>query len=512
MLRQLVISNLAVISDVDLSLGPGLTVITGETGSGKSMLLRALRMACAVEGDARWIGPDGDAAMVEVELDGSSGPLHSKEENALSVTCRLAASGRRYSSWGRGKIAGEIVREELGARVRFVRQGETALLRSGSSQRAWLDSWSRHDDALAAVRDAWTARQDAQEELAQLHARQDRIDYERFAAREVIERTGKVDLDEEAYAQLIESERLILDNANLGEDVQRLLAALDADEGPWTQIVDLDRRASRLPESVAEAWSALLQAHEQLVSQLADLQGQLPELDVDQVLADASAWRALLRRHGPEVADVIAAREAAERELEQLDELPELIERAESELADAVEAYGCRADALSELRGVSAQRLATTALPEIFESLGLAGEVECIVERGEPGPTGRDQVRLRMRSGPRSRWLEMSDVSGGELSRVAVALERLLPSSATLVLDEIDTGVGGQTAHQVAEQLRLLSEHSQVIVVTHLQQIAQVADQHILVSREGERATAARLNQAERKRELRRMRGDVVRS
>jgi DNA repair protein RecN (Recombination protein N) len=508
MLRQIAITNLAVISDVSLTLGPGLTVVTGETGSGKSMLVRALRMACALEGDARWIGPDGASAVVDVELDGIGGPLHDDEAGALSVTCRLGGAGRRYSSWGH-PVAAQLVREQLDGQVRFVRQGETALLRSGPSQRAWLDGWSGHAHQMEAVGSAWTQIQQAKDQRSGLLAQQERVDFERFSAQEVIERTGRVDLDEAVYARVIEHEQLVLGNANLGEDVQLLLAALDSDEGPWAQLMDLDRRAHRLPDQISEAWSAMLEAHQLLVSHLADVQAELPELDVDQVLADAAVWKALLRRHGPQVSDAVAAREQALSQMEQLDELPELIEQAESLVADAQGIYASRAAELTISRKASAERLAKTALPEIFAALGLAGEVECAVTEGPAGPDGVNEVRLRMRSGPRSRWLELSDVSGGELSRVAVALERLLPSSQTLVLDEIDAGVGGQTAHQVAAQLQLLAEHSQVIVVTHLQQIAQVADRHVLVSRDGERAHATELTAAERKREIRRMRGDV---
>jgi DNA repair protein RecN (Recombination protein N) len=504
-LTHLRVHNLAVLAELDLDFGPGLTVITGETGSGKSMIMRALRLACALDGDAKWIGPVDDHTIVEVELDApeADSPLYDAEACAWGVSCRLTEKSRRYSGWGTA-VSASIVRESMGPLVRFVRQGETSLLRSAAAQRAWLDGWAGLD--LSEVESAWRSLAQARADYESQLERQRRADYERFEHEDHVRRLSKLSLDDDSYEQVREHEQLVTRYANVGEHVKALMGALDPDEGPWAQIADLSRSAEKLPEAAAQAWDLFIEAQSALVSELDDLGANLPDLDVDAVLDRAGAYRQLLVRYGPTIEDARLKLEASQDALAELDDMPAIVEAAKDRVEACQRAYDDAASRLTEQRKTSAKRLAKTHLPEIFEALALHGDVSCEIEPAQPSASGVDQVSLRVRMG--KTWLDMGDISGGELSRVAVALERLQPTHRTLVLDEIDVGVGGQTAHLVAAQLAELAKSTQVIVVTHLAQIAKLADAHIVVSREGEVGRAQLLNKSRRAAEIRRMKGD----
>jgi DNA repair protein RecN (Recombination protein N) len=505
-LTSLRVENLTVLRDLELPLGPGLVVVTGETGSGKSMLIRALRLACALDGDPKWIGPAGDSARVELELEGGDegGGLYDEEAGVWSVVARLTGTGRRYRTW-EGPISAPMVRDQLSQKVRFVRQGETQLLRSTAAQRAWLDAWGELQEQVAHVGKAWEQLREARAALDEVHERARRADYERFEHEDHVRRLSEVDLDDEAYERMREHERLVTEHSGAREGIAQLLAALD-ESGPWGQISDLSRMASRLPDEASQAWDEFVEAQSALTGVLEDLNAQMPELDADAVLELAGRYRRLLARYGPEIDDARAALERSQDALAQLDDIEHITEEAEQRVVHAQRDYDELAAKLSEARSKAAARLAGTHLPRIFEALALHGDVSCEVTQGEAGPAGRDQVRLRMRLG--KQWLDMGDISGGELSRVAVALERLAPTHETLVLDEIDTGVGGQTAHKVAAELAELAKSAQVIVVTHLAQIAQIADQHVRVSREGEVATVEVLGKQASRAEVKRMKGD----
>lgn len=510
MLSRLSVSNLAVLKDLHLDLGPGMTVVTGETGSGKSMLIRALRMAAGIGGDPKWIGSHADRCQVEIELDGpDDSALFDEEASVWSVTCKLTDTGRRYASWG-SSVSAPIVRDEMSKRLRFVRQGETALLKSPSAQREWLDGWAGLDKQRSAVEAAWGTLADAREHLQQQNERAARVDYERFELEDKVSRLSKVDLDAQAYEELTAQEQLVTGNAHVAEDVSLLLGALsDDDESPWGQLAGLSSRAAKLPEAASMAWDQLVEAHAQLTSQLSEMMESLPQLDVDEILERASQYRQILKRYGPTIDDAQQLLERSEIALAELDLLPELVSQAEEQVRRAQQAYNERAKVLTAARTKAAKKLASTHLPQVFAALGLSSEIECTVSEGPATSHGADVVLIRMRASASAPWLELKDVSGGELSRVAVALERLQPTHATLVLDEIDTGVGGQTAHRVAEQLAELAKTTQVIVVTHLQQVAAVADQHVVVERlNADEAQVRVLDQSERADEMRRMKGE----
>ena len=532
MLRRLRIENLVLIREADLELDPGLVALTGETGAGKTIVTQAIGLLLGAKGDAASVGAAASEAFVEAELDVPEGffeeegletlhELRPEDEPGLVVARRVGADGRsRAYAWGRS-----VAREDLVAATErlLALSGQFAQRRLArpSHQLELLDAFVGSEQAMRrrAARDAWRALQAATRRVAELEqgAGAERARLAELAA--LVEDTdGLAAGEEEALRREAERSRHVTE---LAEGVSTALAAIDPEEGDGARALAAAAESAlvgpaRVAPELSAAAAELRDAAVRLGEVATDLRRFAEALDADPARVAEVEERldriADLRRRyrAADLDELLARREAALPELEAVAGGADPVERARSELDVAQRAYDDAASALADARRGAAGPFADAVARELTD-LGL-GEGEFRIELGErePGPTGADDAVFLVRPNAGLALAPVSETaSGGELSRIALAIAAVA-GGETVVLDEIDAGVGGETAHRVAGVLRRLAGRAQVLTITHLPQIASVADQHLRVEKvpgDPTHTRIASLDDAERRDELERMLG-----
>jgi DNA repair protein RecN (Recombination protein N) len=531
-LRRLRIENLVLIREADLAFGPGLNAVTGETGAGKTIFAQAIGLLLGARADASSVGSDGEEAYVEAELDVPDGffdeedvaalaELRPEGEAGLVLARRVFGDGRtRAYAWGRA-----VAREDVaGAAERLIAmsgQFEQRRLARPSFQLDVLDAFcgreqlERRREAAAAWRELAAARR-RHEELTR--------DADSAAARlselqALVEDTeGLEPGDEEALRAQRERLRHV---AELEEAAAIATEAISPEEGEGAAslaaraeraLAPLERIAPELGAAATELRDAAVRLRE--VS--SDLHAFLSSLDADPGQLDDVEGRLariadLQRRFGAASFEELLARAAeAREELEQAAAGLDPVAAAAQATAAAEARVGALAEELRAVRRSQARPLAEAVSAEL-QGLGL-GEGELLVEVREraPGSTGIDEAVFLIRPNAGLPFGPLAETaSGGELSRVALALAAVA-GGETLVFDEIDAGIGGVTAHAVASTLHRLAERAQVLTITHLPQIASVAERHLRVEKIPGDPTHTRIEELDdllRREELERMAG-----
>jgi DNA repair protein RecN (Recombination protein N) len=532
MLRRLRIENLVLIHEAELGLAPGLNAITGETGAGKTILAQAIGLLLGAKGDAGFIGPDGDEAYVEAELDLPAGLLEEEElaslaelrpedEEGLVVARRVFGDGRtRAYAWGRG-----TAREDLAAAgerlIAMSGQFEQRRLARASYQLEVLDSFCGDAQLRrrAESRLAWRELTAARRHFEELNAGAAAVEARLAELRALVEDTsGFAPGGEEELRG--ERERL----RHVGELVEGTTGAAEAlasdeREGAADLVAAAERAVApleRLAPELSRAADELRDVELRLREAASELRGFLTTLEVapnrlEQVEAELERIAQAKRRFRAQTyEELLALAVEARAELEALDGGSDPAAAAAEAFAAAERKVGRLADELRAARTEAAPRFAESVAVELA-GIGM-GEGEFVAELRdrEPGPTGGDEVVFLARP---NRGLPLAPVaetaSGGELSRIALAIAAV-SGGDTIVFDEIDAGIGGETAHRVADTLRRLSERAQVLTITHLPQIASVADRHFRVEKIPGDPTHTRielLGETERREELQRMLG-----
>jgi DNA repair protein RecN (Recombination protein N) len=535
-LTELRVRDLAVIQDVTLPLGPGLNVLTGETGAGKSMLVDALSLLVGERASGELIRPGAERAVVEAAFELSRLPRVAAlaqeagvdiEEGRLLVRRDINAEGRNRA-WANASPTTVATLATLGSNlVDLHGQHETQSLLRASSQREILDAFGGAASELAATRMAYERAASLRAEEAALIARRDdvkkRADYLQHVAREIAEARPRPGEYEELE---LESGRLS-NVEDITSDAEQLLVLLDDEDmstlGSLARAAKILTHLERIDASVGK-WHEFLDAAQANIVELTSLMREYAsEIDNDpERLAQVERRRDVLYRlkqkYGPEIEDVIRTGEQAQNELELLDTADLDIERisearivADRELDEAARVLSAkRTAAAAEL-----ERAVNTLLP----GLGMEhGRFAVRISAGEsPTATGIDRVEFlaTLNVGMDPRPL-VHVASGGELSRLMLALKVVLAhhdAIPTLVFDEVDQGIGGAVAVKVSEALARVSRSRQVLIITHLPQIAARAMHHLHVDkpvRGGLPSTAVRLlNPEERVTEVARMLGDA---
>lgn len=518
MLEELTIENLGVIGAARVPFGPGMTAITGETGAGKTMLLTGLSLLMGGKADAARVRTGADEAAVEgriqVPPDGAAatrvadagGTLD--DDGTLVVLRTVSAHGRSRAHAGGRSVPRALLAEIAEELITVHGQADQLRLRSPQRQREALDSYAgpEHRGVLEQYRAAWaerTARQRELEELRAASADRDReVELLRLGLAE-IERIDPIpgedhDLDAEI--------RRLANVEDLRQGALLALAALSGDDLAGTDapsavaLVETARRALESAGAQDDVLAAQAERLADLGFQLADvgseLTGYLDALVSDPArLESAQARRAelthLTRSYGHDVDEVLAWAGTAGLRLltlegsdERADALGEQVDALTQRLRDLAAELGSG-------RRAAAGELAQAVTAEL-DGLAMAG-AELVVEVTEdgsgPGPWGADAVVMSLvphRGAPASPLGK--GASGGELSRVMLAIEVALTGSGsqavpTLVFDEVDAGVGGRAALEVGRRLAQLGRGAQVVVVTHLAQVAAFADRQVVVTK-----------------------------
>ncbi|HET9507979.1 MAG TPA: AAA family ATPase [Gaiellaceae bacterium] len=532
MLRSLRIENLVLIRDAELAPTAGLNAITGETGAGKTILAQAFGLLLGAKGDAAAVGAGGSEAYVEAEFDVPDGffdddeltalaDLAPEDEPGLVLARRVVGDGRtRAYAWGRA-----VAREDLAAAterlVAMSGQFEQRRLARPSYQLDVLDAFCgeeqlrRRREARAAWRELAIARR-RNDELSRDAA----AETARLAELEALaEATAGLEPGAEATLRT-ERERL-RHVTELAEGAAAAAEAIAPDEGDGAAaLAGAAERAvaplERLAPELAAAGEELRDVELRLRELGSDLRSFLLSLEaepqrIEQLEAELERISDARRRFRCATYEELLARAAEARH--ELDALAEGHDPAAA-AAEALAAAEARVDLVAAgLRAARAAAVATFAEAVAAELRGVGlgeGEFRAELREREPGASGADEVAFLIRPNAGLPFGPVAETaSGGELSRVALAIAAV-GGGQTMVFDEIDAGIGGTTAHAVAETLRRLAERAQVLTITHLPQIASVADCHYRVEKIPGDPTHTRielLDDAQRRDELERMLG-----
>jgi DNA repair protein RecN (Recombination protein N) len=519
-LRELHIGGLGVIDDLDLELHPGLNVLTGETGTGKTMVTVGLALALGARSTGALVREGSTSARVEARFDAPPGADEWAEDGEVILARSIGPDGK-----GRARISGRLATAsslgELGAElVEIHGQQQAHRLRSSATQTAFLDrsAGPRHLETLRRYREAWDRWRSLDDELRALREaereRQREIDLLAFQVREI----EAVDPGADETDELLFEEALLGNAERLAETGSRVEEALagepSAVDGLREAAAALRGVASIHPTvgRIADRAEALTAELEELAR---DVRRWTDSLVIDPerlaaVRARIQALGSLRRKYGETDGDVLAFLRDAAARLAALTGQEDLRGELEVTVAEARASVEELSERLSRGRREAAPRLADAIGSELHD-LGMpsAGVRLELMPRDAPGPTGSEEADLGISPGPRQPILPITKTaSGGELSRVMLACRSVLADAddvPTLVFDEIDAGIGGEAGLAVGRRLGRLARARQVIVGTHLPQIACFADRHVRVEKVGGRATVHILDDDERVRELSRM-------
>jgi DNA repair protein RecN (Recombination protein N) len=531
-LRRLRIENLVLIREAELELASGLNAITGETGAGKTILAQAIGLLLGSRGDAALVGADGGEAYVEAELDLPEGlldeegfealaDLRPEEEEGLVVARRVFTDGRtRAYAWGRAAARDDVaaVVERL---IAMSGQFEQRRLARGSYQLDVLDAFCGEEQQRrrAEARVAWRELQAARRRHEELRGGAETAAARLEELRALVEDTLGMEAEDEEELRA-ERERL-RHVTELAEGVGAAGEALAPDDGDGAaSLVALAERAVSPLESLApelkRAGDDLRDVELRLRETATELRSFLSSLEaepdrLEQIEAELDRIAEAKRRFRCSSYEELLARAAeAQAELDALEDGADPVQAAAKAVAAAEGRASELADLLRKARRDAVNPFAAAVAQEL-DGIGM-GEGEFRVEVGErdAGPTGADSIAFLIRPNAGLPFAPVAETaSGGELSRVALAIAAVA-GGETMVFDEIDAGIGGQTAHAVGETLERLAARAQVLTITHLPQIASRAGRHFQVEKVSGDPTHTRiepLGEAERREEIQRMLG-----
>jgi DNA repair protein RecN (Recombination protein N) len=516
-LEELRITGLGVIDDTTLPLTGGMNVITGETGAGKTMVVTGLGLLFGGRADAGRVRADPGRAVVE-------GRLRLTGTTAAAVQARIADAGaepdddgtvllsRTVTVEGRsrahvgGRGAPVSVLADVGEHVVAVHgQSDQLRLLRPAEQRAALDRFAgpEHEKLLATYREAYTQWRQVEDDLADrrrnARERNQEADLLRLGLDEITRVDPQAGEDDElkAEAQRLEHAEGLRTAAALAYQSVAGGAEGGDDTPDAASLLGLARRTlegqAGVDAKLGDLSVRLEEAATLIGDVAAELSAYLDALDADPARLEAvyerrAALRGLTRKYADDVDGVIAWADRARTRLSELDTSDELLEELDRErqrLASEVVSLGGR---LTEARREAAGRFAAQVTAELAGLAMPHARIEVAVVPREVGPDGADEVELRLLAHPGAPSLPLQrGASGGELSRVMLAIEVVFAGAGgppTLVFDEVDAGVGGQAAVEIGKRLARLARSHQVLVVTHLPQVAAFADRHLVVAKD----------------------------
>ncbi len=507
MLDELIVKNLGVIEEAEFRPQNGLVVITGETGTGKTLLLGALRLLMGEPADSRAVGPFGDEAVV-----GGRWVVNGEE---VGATRKIPKKGRSRGYLDGMVVSAAFLSEKIGDVVEIIGQQDHLRLRRSAQVRQMLDATL--DDGVTETYESYRRSWEEKRRLEGIRsalgggraALERELDMVSFQARE-IERAGFS--PDEDQRLIIEARRLRNREAlrgHLSKAGEGLAAAREALSGTSGEL----NAALRLDPELHELMS-VVDSVEQLMEETAyQLDGAGEDLDSDfGTLEELEQRLALLgnlrRKYGSTLAEVLEFGARARTRREEIRELLETADELESALTEADRQVLRWGKALSEARRRAGRQLAKIALQHLRE-LGFGNPVlRFEVSESPPAAHGCDRIRLLFSSDERLSPGEVARVaSGGELSRLVLALRLATGSgsASTMVFDEVDAGLGGAVALALGRKLAAVSREAQVLCVTHLASVAAFAGQHWVIEREGPSASLRLVGGEDRVAELTRM-------
>jgi DNA repair protein RecN (Recombination protein N) len=533
MLRSLDIRDVLIIDRLSLELGPGLNVLTGETGAGKSILLDALGFVLGWRGRAELVRQGAAQGEVTAAFDLAPGHgAHSVlEEAGIEAEGELilrrvnTADGRKTAWVNDRRVSGEVLRDLADHLVELHGQQDDRGLLNPRGHRALLDAFAGLE--LGPLRGLWAAQRQARAALGEAEGALARAAAEEDFLRHAVAELDKLNPEPGEDAALDARRRLMQGAARIREDVARAYAAL-SEEGAEGRMRDALRWLDGASDKAEGRLDAALDALNRALIELGEAQGGVESAlgalefdpgELERVEERLFAIRALARKHGVLADELGSFADGLRARLAAIDGGAAGIARLQKAVAEAEAAYGAEAARLTEARRAAAKRLDAAMAGELAPLKMERAVFVTEVARGEPGPEGVDAVTFSVATNPGAPAGPLNRIaSGGELSRFLLALKVCLTGESpgqTLIFDEIDRGVGGATADAVGRRLQALAKGAQVLVVTHSPQVAAFGARHWRVEKrvtEGQTlSTVSGLGPEERIEEIARMlAGDTV--
>jgi DNA repair protein RecN (Recombination protein N) len=529
MLRQLAIHNIVLVERLELEFEPGLGVLTGETGAGKSILLDALGLALGARADTGLVRAGQEAASVsaEIELPKAHPVIGLLDEQGVArepgepliVRRTLKSDGGSRAFVAGASVPAGLLRDLGALAVEIHGQHDDRGLLNPKGHRALLDAFGKLDTST--VERTWTEVTRIESDL--LEARSEAAAAERD--REFLEHASaeieELAPEEGEDTRLAEERAAMQAGIKAGESLSGLDELLGGSNGALAQLRQAARRIERgaadhplLAEALAALDRALIEASEaeDRIARAAEAMAFDPAR-LEQVEARLFDIRGLGRKHRVEPDRLAALGRQMREQLTAIEAGGELIAELDRQLLAARETYAAAADALSHERRAAATRLDAAVAAELAPLKLDSARFRTAIAAAEPGPTGTDRVEFEVSTNPGAPFGPLTRIaSGGELSRFILALKVALAeagSAATMIFDEVDRGVGGAVASAIGERLARLAEQSQVLVVTHSPQVAARASHHYRIEKshgpEGTRTTVRKLSAEERREEIARM-------
>ena len=512
MLIELRAENYAVIDHAIAVFGPGLNLLTGETGAGKSILVDALALLMGGKASAEVVRHGAEKAVVSCVFEATPGAEIILEENGIDVEGTDIILRREILAGGKGRVfvnnqpATVTVLKALAPELALVHaQSETLSSFDQAQQRILLDRFGGFStDPVADAYARWKSASDKLNDL--LQGEQDRlrmVDLWSYQSKEI--ESAKLEPDED---ETLQTEKRVLANAErlysaaMGAFDQLYEGGISAEvclRAALKHLEELSKYDSRFADSLQQLEAARATVGD-LASSLRDYaEGinaspeRLGELEDRLAVLDR-----LKRKYGKTIADVIAYGEEVSRKLAEVEDRDEILKTLRADVEAASQSYRASATALSAHRKAAAEKLAKIAEQQI-NSLAMKVRFEIAVHVTESesawSSAGWDEVEYRIATNAGEPLKPLHEIaSGGEMSRVMLALKVAVeetssktkkknPTPRTLVFDEIDIGIGGRAAEAVGQKLKALSRGQQILCVTHLPQIAAFADQHFLIDK-----------------------------
>jgi len=533
MLRQLAIRNVVLIDQLELEFQPGLGVLTGETGAGKSILLDALGLTLGARADSALVrqGADGASVTAEIALPPGHPALALLFQQDIEVAPgepvllrrTVKSDGGSRAFIGAMPVAAATLRDFAAQALEIHGQHDDRGLLNPRGHRALLDAFAGLDTRETEM--AWAKVAATEQALAQSRAEAAAAERDREYLAHAVAELQALSPEAGEESRLAEDRAAMQAGAKAGESLSGIDELLGGSDGALSQLRQVARRLERgaadhplLADALAALDRALIEAHEaeDKIARASEAMAFDPAR-LDAVEARLFDIRGLARKHRVEPDALADLAERMQGQLNDIEKGEGRIAALDAELEQARRAYFAIAEALSAARHSAASRLdaavAAELVPLKLDSARFRS-ASALAEPGPaPGPRGIDRVEFEVSTNPGSPFGPLTKIaSGGELSRFILALKVALAeagSASTMIFDEIDRGVGGAVASAIGERLAQLAERSQVLVVTHSPQVASRATAHYRIEKaHGDGATRTivrRLSNDERREEIARM-------
>ena len=528
MLRQLAIHNVVLVERLELEFEPGLGVLTGETGAGKSILLDALGLALGARADSALVRAGQETASVSAEIDLPQGhpALGALDEQGIApetgepliVRRTLKSDGGSRAFVGGASVPAGLLRD-LGSLVEIHGQQDDRGLLNPKGHGALLDAFGKLD--IGAVERAWAEVTRIESELLEVRSAAAAAERDREWLEHACCEIEALAPEEGEETRLAEERAAMQAGLRAGESLTGLDDLLGGSEGALAQLRQAARRIERgatehplLADALAALDRAVIEASEaeDRIARAAEAMAFDPAR-LDQVEARLFDVRGLARKHRVEPDQLALLGKQMRGQLAAIEAGGERIAELDRQLVEARATYAAAADALSKQRHQAAARLDTAVASELAPLKLDAARFRTAIAAAEPGSSGTDRVQFEVSTNPGTPFGPLTRIaSGGELSRFILALKVALAeagSAATMIFDEVDRGVGGAVASAIGERLARLARQSQVLVVTHSPQVAARASHHYRIEKnhgaDGTRTSVRKLSAEERREEIARM-------